>query len=163
MRVDEYVEQVRHQLAAAAALGDDDVRRVAAALAESATPAVRLALMAALAEAADEITGLLVDYPLSPAVSVRLEGDFIRTEVEARASEADQQAPAAADEGEASARISLRLTDALKAQIDAAAARDGVSVNTWLVRAATAAVNGPRPTWTASGTAAHRITGYING
>ncbi|MDT4891111.1 MAG: hypothetical protein QOE97_146 [Pseudonocardiales bacterium] len=160
MRVDEYVEQVRRQLAAAAALGDEEVQRVAVALAESAVPAVRLALMAALAEAADEITDLLVDYPLSPAVSVRLDGDFIRTEVQGRAAEAE---PAAADDGEASARISLRLTDALKAQIDAAAARDGVSVNTWLMRAATAAVAGPRPTWTAGGTATHRISGYING
>ena len=34
-----------------------------------------------------------------------------------------------------SARITLRLPDSLKSSIETAAAREGVSVNTWLVRA----------------------------
>ena len=38
-----------------------------------------------------------------------------------------------AEEG-ASARISLRLPESLKAAIDAAAAAEGISVNTWLLR-----------------------------
>ena len=40
------------------------------------------------------------------------------------------------------ARISLRLPEGLKASIDAAAAREGVSVNTWLVRALTRSLTG---------------------
>ena len=56
-------------------------------------------------------------------------------------------APPASDEG-ATARITLRLTESLKAGIEAAAAREGVSVNTWLVRAlgrsiSTTTVRGP--------------------
>jgi hypothetical protein len=164
MQLDEYVIQVQNQLAAAAALGDEQVQRIAATLSEAGASAVRLAVMAAVAEAADEFSALLLDFPLSPAVSVRLEGDTLRTEVEATATNGTE-APPPQDDGEASARISLRLTDALKAQIDSAAARDGVSVNTWLVRAATATLSGPThgPAWTAPGTSAHRITGYING
>jgi hypothetical protein len=49
---------------------------------------------------------------------------------------------------EASARITLRLPEGLKAGIEAAATREGVSVNAWLVRAlsreVSAPVRGPR-------------------
>ena len=162
MHLDDYVEQVRGQLTAAAALGDDQVQRVAAALSDAAASAMRLAVLGAVSEAADEITALLLDFPLSPAVSVRLEGDEVRTEVDASVSAAPQTV---VDDGDASARISLRLTEALKERIDAAASRDGVSVNTWLVRAANAALAEPsRPgTNTFNVTSAHRITGFING
>jgi predicted HicB family RNase H-like nuclease len=37
-------------------------------------------------------------------------------------------------------RTTLRLPDALKVRVDEAAAADGLSVNTWLVRAVTAAL-----------------------
>ena len=47
------------------------------------------------------------------------------------------------------ARINVRLPDALKARAEAAAGREGLSLNAWLVRAATAAVESedrrPRP------------------
>jgi hypothetical protein len=54
--------------------------------------------------------------------------------------------PAEADEGGMS-RINLRMPDQLKARIEQAAGGEGVSVNSWLVRAATAALerNDPRP------------------
>ena len=53
--------------------------------------------------------------------------------------------PSAADETLA-ARITLRLPEGLKATIEIAAAREGVSVNTWLIRALARAVGsgGPR-------------------
>ena len=41
---------------------------------------------------------------------------------------------AAPDDGQ-TARISLRLPEALKTAVESAAAREGVSVNTWIVRA----------------------------
>uniref|UniRef100_UPI0005B775EA toxin-antitoxin system HicB family antitoxin n=2 Tax=Cellulosimicrobium TaxID=157920 RepID=UPI0005B775EA len=48
---------------------------------------------------------------------------------------------AAADvEAGATTRTTLRLPDHLKTQAETAAARDGVSVNTWLVRAVAAAL-----------------------
>jgi predicted HicB family RNase H-like nuclease len=64
--------------------------------------------------------------------------------------EEEQPAPAvpsAADDA-AAARITLRLPEALKGSVEAAAAREGVSVNTWIVRAlsreVSAPVRGPR-------------------
>jgi hypothetical protein len=120
---------------------------------------------------------------------VRLDGDEVSVEVRATAAVAADE-PARPDEGEATARISLRLSDALKSEIDAAAERDGVSVNAWLVRAASAALRnqsatpfgadrpfsagggpfgpfGPRE-WAPPGKRGgfgdgHRITGWING
>jgi hypothetical protein len=137
MQLDSHLVQVRDQLRAAAALGDDRTREIADALAGSADSAVRLALIAAVGQAADEITAALLDYPGSPSVAVRLDGDELAVDVRATAVEAPEPAR---EDTDTNARISLRLSDSLKSDIDAAAERDGVSVNTWLVRAATAAL-----------------------
>jgi hypothetical protein len=154
MQLDTYVEQVQDQLTATAALGDERVREVAATLAGAASPAIRLAILSALATAADEITTALLDRPGSPSVVVRLDADEIAISVTGPTESATAVRP---DDGDTSARISLRLSEALKAEIDTAANRAGISVNTWLVRAATAALGaGPA----ASGT--QRLTGWIN-
>lgn len=166
MDLQPYVEQVQGQLVAAAALGDDTARSVASALVTAAEPAVRLAVLAAVTAAADDITVALLDAPGAPSVGVRLDGEEIR--VEARTTQpvepdADPALPGGDDE--ATARISFRLPEALKERVDEAARRDTVSVNTWLIRAVSRALVGdatqPRP----SGSTAHpqRLTGWING
>lgn len=165
MHLEPYVDRVREQLAAAAALGDERTREVAAVLATAVGPAVRLAVIAAVSDAADEITALLLDFPLAPSVSARLDGDDVRTEVSATAESLPAEPASAAEDKEASARISLRLPDALKTQIDTAAARESVSVNTWLLRVASRAIadEARRPgigTWSPAPT---RVTGWING
>jgi hypothetical protein len=180
MQLESHLAQVHEQLLAAAALGDDRAREIAGVLGTAADPAVRLALVNAVGEAAAEITAALLDYPGSPAVSVRLDGNEIAVDVHSVAAPVDDEAPRR-DGGDPNARISLRLTDALKADIDAAAERDGVSVNTWLVRAASAALragvfaagsgsfsSGPDtgPAFGGRGRRRdnqHRITGWING
>jgi HicB-like protein involved in pilus formation len=139
MQLGTHLGQVARQLEATAALGDERTREIAAALATAAAPAVRLAVLNALSEAADEITAALLDVPGSPAVAVRLDGDDALVDVRLAAAPLAEEPRR--EDGEASARISLRLSEALKNDVDAAAARDGVSVNTWLVRAATAALN----------------------
>ena len=56
------------------------------------------------------------------------------------------------------ARISLRLPESLKVRLEAAAAREGVSVNTWLVQAILRVRTAdPRPS---SGGSRRRLTGY---
>jgi hypothetical protein len=145
MQLDHHVSAVHDQLIAAAALGDERTREIAGTLAGTATSAVRLALIGAVSQAADETTAALLDYPGAPAIAARLDGDEITLEVRATATTADADGgEQRREDGEPSARISLRLSEALKADIDAAAERDGVSVNTWLVRAATAALE-PQP------------------
>ena len=54
-----------------------------------------------------------------------------------------------------SARITLRLPDALKVRVEDAASRDGVSVNTWIVQALGRVASGA--TRRSSG---RRLTGY---
>lgn len=160
MQLEPYVARVRRQLTAAAALGDDRTREVAAALAGAADAAVRLAILEAVVAAADEVTAGLLDLPGTPAVAAHLDGDDVQVTVTATAE--IPAAPPREPDGDASARISLRLSEALKADVDAAAARDGVSVNTWLVRAASAALRGPAPSAPSRPTA-RRVTGWING
>ena len=67
---------------------------------------------------------------------------FVYVEEEQQAA---RQQPA---DDEASARITLRLPEGLKAHVEAAASREGVSVNAWIVRAlhhqVQAPVRGPR-------------------
>lgn len=181
MQLEEYVRQVQDQLAATAALGDERAQQIAARLADAAAPAVRLAILAALSEAADEITAALLDSPGSPAVSVRLDGGDsamdVRVDVTGGEPQPCDPGPARADESEASARISLRLPESLKADVEQAAATEGVSVNTWLVRAAN---SGLRTSWPGFGGAtgfaparggqgnrrhpnSHHVSGWING
>ena len=171
MELHSHVAQVQEQLENAAALGDERTQQTAAALASAAAPALRLAILAAVSAAADEITAALLDAPGAPAVSVHLDGDDLRVEVRVTA----EQAATPTDEGDASARISLRLSEALKADIESAARRESISVNSWLVRAATQGLN---PGWGLGGRFGdprrqpgqpgrpgntHHVTGWING
>jgi predicted HicB family RNase H-like nuclease len=139
MQLQHHLAQVSEQLAAAAALGDDRTKEIAGALAAASASAVRLALLHAVTEAADEITAALLDYPGSPIVGVHTDGEEISLDVRPTHRAEEPEAPRR-DDGDANARISLRLSESLKTEIDAAADRDGVSVNTWLVRAAYAAL-----------------------
>ncbi len=106
MELHTYVAQIRTQLEAAASLGDDRAREIAAALSAAAEPAVQLALVAALSAGADEITAALLDAPGAPAVMVRFADDRVQFDV--RHYEVESSPPAV-DDGDASARISLRL------------------------------------------------------
>ncbi|MFI2364772.1 toxin-antitoxin system HicB family antitoxin [Promicromonospora sp. NPDC019610] len=153
MDLNRYADELQRQLATAAAAGGDDARELAARLTAPLDAAARLVLLSALSDAAGEISAELAPG----SVDVRLRGgspEFVVTSPSAPAgpaapapvAPAAPAAPASAQvEGEAGAttRTTLRLPDHLKAQAELAAARDGVSVNTWLVRAVAAAVERP--------------------
>jgi hypothetical protein len=72
------------------------------------------------------------------------------------------QPPAEGDEG-GTARVNLRLPAHLKARAEEAASREGLSVNAWLVRAVSAAVEGgTRPQATESSrTVGQSFTGWV--
>jgi hypothetical protein len=165
MELHSYVDQIRTHLTAAAALGDERAKQTADVLAAAAEPAVRLAVLGAVSAATSEITAALLDAPGAPAVSVRLDGDELRIDV--RTAEATEPPAATAEEADTSARISLRLSESLKVDIEAAARADSVSVNAWLIRAAARALQparGPRGGgFEARGAGGHRITGWVNG
>ncbi|MET9854595.1 toxin-antitoxin system HicB family antitoxin [Streptomyces sp. NPDC006450] len=155
-----YVTTLRQELAVAAEAGGDEARKLAERLTAPLESATRLTLLNVLSAAMDEIT-----RELAPgSVDVRLRGldpEFVVTppSTEGRAPAAEPsapeyaeplapQAPAEGEEG-GTARVNLRLPAHLKARAEEAASREGLSVNAWLVRAVSAAVDGgtrPRTT-----------------
>jgi hypothetical protein len=143
-----FVDSLRRDLASAAELGGEQARALAERLTGPLESAIRLALLQALSAAADEIT-----RELAPgSVEVRLRGreaGFVVTAPPAEPAPGDAPPPgpvpvAEADDGTL-ARINFRLPEQLKSRIEDAASREGLSVNAWLVRAATAAVRGGEP------------------
>jgi hypothetical protein len=155
-----YVENIQRQLAVTAEAGGEEARALAERLFAPLDATVRLTLQDALAAAADEIT-----CELAPgSVELRLRGrdpEFVvmlpHPAAPGDEHDADEPAetgwPLAAggaadvsdrDEGGVS-RINLRLPDQMKARVETAAAREGVSINSWLVRAAAAALERSDP------------------
>jgi len=143
MELGTYVNDLQRQLVDAAANGAEDTRAVAERLAIGLDAATRLVLLDVLSAAAGEIT-----RDLAPgSVDVRVRGREVEFVVTQPSSEGDGDSATVAaglshaDLDDAStSRTTLRLPDALKARVDEAAAADGLSVNTWLVRAVAAAL-----------------------
>jgi hypothetical protein len=166
-----YVELLRRELEVAAAAGGEEARALAERLAAPLESAMRLALLEALSAATDEIT-----RELAPgSVHLRLRGrepDFVVAPAPAPADRPtpDDQGPGApeppvdettpAGEKGATSRINLRLPDDIKTRVEEAAARERISVNAWLVRAAASALApGAGARRRASGAGQH-VTGW---
>ena len=149
MQIQAYVQAIREDLARIAAVGDDNTARVAELLAGALEPSFGRRLQDALGEAALELSGQLPDG----RVEVRLAGD----DPELVYVSSEPTAPMADTPSEAvlSARVTLRLSENLKSRIEDAAATGGVSLNTWIVRTLSRAVEiSPRSN------SRHRLTGY---
>lgn len=166
-----YVDTLRRELAVAAEAGGDEARELAERLTAPLESATRLTMLHVLSAAMDEIT-----RELAPgSVDVRLRGldpDFVVTlpPADGGASAAaatpvepvGAQAPSEGDET-GTARVNLRLPAHLKARAEEAAGREGLSVNAWLVRAVSAAVEGGARPRTAqkSQTVGQSFTGWV--
>jgi hypothetical protein len=127
MQMATHVTAIQSDLAAAAQVGDDATAEAARRLSDAVAASLQLRLLDVLAEAALDVNGQLP----SGHVEVRLAGRDPELVYVAEA-EAVAEQPAADDQ---SARITLRLPEALKAAVEGAADREGVSTNTWIVRA----------------------------
>jgi hypothetical protein len=148
VQVAPHIEALLRDLEAIAATGDESTAQAGARLAQALRASLGLRLLEVLSDAALELSSQIADGH----VEVRLAGqDPNLVYVE------DERVPPPSEGADdASARITLRLPEPLKARIDEAASREGVSVNTWLVRAVGRAVgSGAR-----RGVVGSRITGY---
>lgn len=147
MQITHHVEELQRQLVAAGAAGDAAAQGQAERLVTALEPATRLAILEALSEAAGEIT-----RELAPgSVDVRLRGREVQFAVTRPASDegpggVPSTTPTLPDEPDdgSTSRTTLRLSETLKARAEAAAAAEGISLNTWLVRAVSLALE-PRP------------------
>ncbi len=135
-----YLESLRRDLVAAAEAAGPETRQAAERLTFALDPAVRLALMEAISQAAAEITA---EMPTG-GVDVRLSGRDLDFVVQG----AGPPHPSAlvgppveeeVDEGGTVARITLRMPESVKARAEELAAGSGHSLNTWLVNVVRAA------------------------
>ena len=133
MKIAPHVDALRSDLAAAAALGDERAAEVGAQLADALTRSAPLRFQEALGEALLEANEQLP----SGHLELRLAGSdpgiaFVQEEAPPGVAPSDE--PSAA-------RLTLRLPERLKSQLEEAAAHEGVSLNTWLVRTLSGAVS----------------------
>ena len=149
-----YVSNLGREFAALAEAGGEESRALVERLSGSLESAIRMTLLDALSAAADEIT-----RDLAPgSVELRLRGRDPSFVVTAPSAEPfDGAAGSAATAGIApegdllsaedgpAARINVRMPEQLKAAVEEAAAKEGRSVNAWLVRAAAIAVQRSNP------------------
>ena len=146
MDITEHVDALRRDLAQAARAMGPELEQAAERLGYALDSSARLALMDALSHAAAEITNELD----GTSVEVRLQGRepvFVVVGEGPAAVAADSQAlhpddttaMSFDDEGAETARITLRLPEALKARAEELAAGRGQSLNTWIVNAVRAA------------------------
>lgn len=174
MQLNQYLEALRDDLLAAAALGDEDARRSATLLTTALEPAARLMLISALSDFAAEVSTHLGDV----TIDVTLRGRDVHVGVREHDSHAapfdwaaydataDSHAESGSDDmandtdlgramreaGDELSRTTLRLVNRLKSQAEQAATVQGVSLNTYIQRAVADAVR-------AAGRRAKRGTG----
>jgi hypothetical protein len=146
MQLEPHVEALRAELASLASLGDEHVAAAGERLSQALGSALALRLLEVLSEAGLEVSSQLP----SGHVELRLAGQepsLVYVEAE------DSVAPTAEDG--LSSRITLRLPESLKASLEAAASREGVSVNSWIIKALARGVSS-----TVSSRVGSRLTGF---
>lgn len=150
MQLDDHVQAIKEELAAAASLGDEATADAARRIGDALAASLHLHLLDLLGEAALEL-----GTQIEPSrVEVRLAGRDPELVVIADEDDAGQLGVGE----EYSGRITLRLPESLKAGVEAAAAREGVSTNAWLVRTLARTLE-QRP----SRKSRNRMQGYVQG
>ena len=169
MDLSRYVDELQHQLTTAAAAAGDEARELAERLTAPLDAAVRLVLLEALSTAANEITAELAPGPSTCASRAVTRSSSSRpprprhSRARARRRRSPHGPRSSTRDDVSTSRTTLRLPDQLKAQVEEAAAREGVSVNTWLVRAVAAALQPAEPSSapTRSSRTSGRLTGWV--
>jgi hypothetical protein len=150
METSQFIDGLQSDLRELAQLGGDELVQAAQRLEGAVRQSATLRLIDALTQVALEVSSQLPNGHLD----VRLAGqDPELVYVEEEGEEPQAQT---AEDG-LTARITLRLPDSLKVALEKVAEAEGVSVNTWLVRALQRSVSGGGGRAVRSG---KRITGY---
>jgi hypothetical protein len=150
MQIDGYIQALREDLIRVASLGDETTSRAAELLSVAIEASLARRLQDVLAEAALELNAQLD----AAHVEVRIAGrdpELVLVREDGSISEPVDEA--------FSARITLRLPESLKQRVESAAAREGGSVNTWLVQALQRSVE-PKSHRSISSGSRNRLTGY---
>lgn len=140
MQLDPHIEALERELTDLGSLGDEAAATAAQRLIQLLATPVRVRMLELVGEAALEVSGQLP----SGHIEVRLAGHepslvFIPEE------EGEEAVGVSTAADDSAARLTLRMPEALKTSVEEAAARDGLSVNAWLVRAIARQLSGPAP------------------
>jgi HicB family len=150
MEISPHVAAIQADLAAAAALGDDATATAGQRLAAAVESSLQLRLLDVLTEVSLALNAQLP----TGHVELRLAGRDPELVLVVEEDDGSDAAPVVGEDH--SARITLRLPDGLKAQVEGAADRAGVSTNAWIVRALARSVE-QRPNRPRSG---NRLRGF---
>jgi hypothetical protein len=149
MQMAHHLHAIQEDLAAAAALAaDEPTAEAARRLSQALGSSLHLRLLDIVSEAAAELSAVVPGR-----VDVRLAGrdpDLVYVE-----EDVEPPPAAAAGDDALSARITLRLPESLKVQIEVAASGENTSVNSWIIRALARGLES-RP----SRSSGRRLTGY---
>jgi hypothetical protein len=153
MKMSLVVDGLRADVLSVGELGDDTVAAVADRIAALLGRSMPARIMELLSDVSAEISAELPDGHLE----IRVAGDDVDLAYV-------EDAPAAVTTGDAderdrdlSARITLRLGEGLKARIEEAAAREGISVNAYIVRTLERGATSDQKRKSYAG---HRLRGY---
>lgn len=169
MDLNPYLASLRQALGHAAGTSTPEVQEATERIAQSLEPALRLTLMELASDVAAEVTSRLD----GAVVEVRLRGGLAELVVDQQAPTEQLAAPTPPEppaptlppepEDASHTRVTLRLPESVKARVDDAAAADGVSINSWLVRAVQKSLATPGST--AAGTSptrsGRRMSGWV--
>lgn len=125
MKMSKFIDLLSADLKALGKLGGADLESAVSRLIPTLEPVLRTRLL----EALTEIAGEFKDQLPGARVEARLAGDevelvYLQDESIARETPSDLNA-----------RITLRLPEDLKARIESAATQEGISLNSWLLKA----------------------------
>lgn len=125
MKMSLFIDRLTGDLQALGQLGGSDTQSAVTRLLPTLEPVLRTRLLEALSEVASDLSA---DLP-GQIFEARVNGDEVSLISQA------EDVPGREVPGDLSARITLRLPEDLKSRIEKAATRDGVSLNTWLLKA----------------------------
>src|SRR5271170_5604795 len=137
MQTSWFTESLRSDLEAVGSLGSEKAMKVADRMITVALPLAKARMLEAMSMALTELSGTLG----IERIDLRVSGDDVTFVPAEQAAE-----PRTVDTSAEQARFSLRLPDDLKSRIDTRADAEGISTNTWIVRALDAAAGRGGPT-----------------
>jgi predicted HicB family RNase H-like nuclease len=147
MKMSLVIEGLRSDVAAVGELGDETVAEVADRIAAIVARSASSRILELLSDVASEVSAELPQGHLE----IRLVGDDVQFAY------VDERAPTQEPEAELSARITLRLSEPLKARVEASAGREGLSVNSFVLRTLE---RGTSTATARSGRGGSRLRGY---
>ena len=124
MKMSKFIDLLSNDLKALGKLGGPELDSAVSRLIPTLEPVLRTRLLEALSEIADELSQ---QFP-GAHLEVRVQGDEIDL-VHIEDGSIVRENPA-----DLNARITLRLPEDLKSRIESAATKEGISLNSWLLK-----------------------------